>query len=82
LQENIFQENKFKREQVASQQPKIKAILSRETSKTQIMEMTYFVAKRHKIAKRINRFLAQTKISRASTVSLIDLIDTQLLNFG
>ena len=46
------------------------------------MEMTYFVAKRHKIAKRINRFLAQTKISRASTVSLIDLIDTQLLNFG
>jgi len=46
------------------------------------MEMTYFVAKRHKIAKRINSFLAQTKISRASTVSLIDLIDTQLLNFG
>jgi len=46
------------------------------------MVRTHFVAERHKITKSIDRPVAQTKISRASTVSLIDLINIQFLNFG
>lgn len=42
----------------------------------------YFVAKRDKISKRIDRFLAQFEEGRASTITFIEFIHEQFLNFG
>jgi hypothetical protein len=42
----------------------------------------YFVTQRDEIAKGIDGFLAQPEVSRASTVTLVDLVHVQFLNFG
>ena len=44
-------------------------------------ERTDFVAERDEIAEGIDGFLAQSEVSGASTISLVDLIHTQFLNF-
>lgn len=41
---------------------------------------TYFVGKKHKVTKRINRFLAQAEINWTITISLIELVYIQLLD--
>jgi hypothetical protein len=40
------------------------------------------VAKRDKIAKRIDGFLAQPEVGRAAAITFVDFIHVQLLNFG
>lgn len=42
----------------------------------------YFVSERNEIAKGIDGFLAQPEVGRASTVTLIDLVHVQFVNFG
>lgn len=46
------------------------------------LKRAYFVAKRDKISKRIDRFLAQFEEGRASTITFIEFIHEQFLNFG
>lgn len=43
---------------------------------------TYFVGERNKIAEGIHRFLGQPEIRRTVTVSLVDLIHMQFLDFA